>query len=41
LFTAEELDAEVKRHKPGTRVAIRYRRYSTIYSTNLTVGPMR
>jgi hypothetical protein len=41
LFTAEELEAEIKRHKPGTRVAIRYRRYSTIYSTNLTVGSMR
>jgi len=41
LFTAEEFNAEVRRHEPGARVAIRYRRYSTIYSTNLTVGSVR
>jgi hypothetical protein len=41
LFTAEEFGAEVKRHKPGTRVAVRYRHYSTIFSTNLTVGSLR
>jgi putative serine protease PepD len=38
LFTAEELDAEIKHHKPGTRVAVRYRRYSTICETYLAVG---
>jgi hypothetical protein len=38
LFTAEELDAEIKHHKPGTQVAVRYRRYSTIYDTSLVVG---
>ena len=38
LFTAEELDAEIKHHKPGTQVAVRYRRYSTIYETYLVVG---
>jgi S1-C subfamily serine protease len=26
LFTAEELDTEIKHHKPGTRVPVRYRR---------------
>lgn len=29
-LTAEELDAEIKHHKPGAQVAVRYRRYSTI-----------
>jgi hypothetical protein len=38
LFTAEELNNEIHHHKPGTRVAVRYRRYSTIYDTYLTVG---
>ncbi len=41
LFTAEELDTEIKHHKPGTRVAVRYRRYSTIYETDLAVGSSR
>ena len=38
LFTGKELDAEIKRYKPGTQVAVRYRRYSTIYDTTLVVG---
>jgi hypothetical protein len=38
LFTGGELDAEIKHHKPGTQVAVRYRRYSTIYDTSLVVG---
>jgi PDZ domain len=41
LFTAEELDTEIKHHKPGTRIAVRYRRYSTIYETDLAVGSAR
>jgi hypothetical protein len=41
LFTAGELDTEIKHHKPGTRVAVRYRRYSTIYQTDLAVGSAR
>jgi hypothetical protein len=41
LFTAEELDTEIKHHKPGTKVAVRYRRYSTIYETSLVVGSAR
>lgn len=40
LFTGEELDAEIKRHKPGTEIAVRYRRYSTIYDTSLVVGSL-
>jgi saccharopine dehydrogenase-like NADP-dependent oxidoreductase len=38
LFTAEELETEVKNHPRGARVTIRYRRYSTIYDTYLGVG---
>jgi hypothetical protein len=41
LFTAEELDAEIKHHKPGTQVAVRYRRYSTMYEAYLVVGSAR
>jgi hypothetical protein len=41
LFTAEELDTEIKHHKPGARVTVRYRRYSTIYETYLIVGSAR
>lgn len=41
LFTGEELDAEIKRHKPGTQVSIRYRCYSTIYDTSLVMGSPR
>jgi hypothetical protein len=39
LFTAEDLDTEIKHHQPGTR-AVRYRRHSTIYDTSL-VGAQR
>jgi PDZ domain-containing protein len=41
LFTAEELDTEIKHHQPGTRVAVRYRRYSMIYATSLVMGSTR
>jgi hypothetical protein len=38
LFTIEELDSEVRSHKLGARVAVRYRRYSTIDETSLIIG---
>jgi hypothetical protein len=38
LFTVGDLDAQIKRHKPGTQINVRYRRYSTIYDTSLVVG---
>ncbi len=40
LFTGEELDTEIKRHKPGSQIAVRYRRYSTIYDTSVVVGSL-
>lgn len=38
LFTIEELNREIRRLKPGTQVAVRYRRQSTINDANLVVG---
>jgi hypothetical protein len=38
LFTVEELNDEIRRHKPGAKVTVRYRRYSSIYETMLVVG---
>ena len=38
LFTANELNDEIRHYQPGSRVAFRYRRYSTIYDGNLTIG---
>jgi PDZ domain len=38
LFTANELNDEIRHYKPGSRVTFRYRRYSTIYDGNLTIG---
>lgn len=39
LFTVEELADEVRRYTPGAKVAVRYRRYSSIYETTVVVGP--
>jgi PDZ domain len=38
LFTIGELKEEVSHHQPGTKIAVRYRRYSTIYEASVTVG---
>jgi S1-C subfamily serine protease len=38
LFTIRELKDEVGRHPPGTRILVRYRRYSTISEATLVVG---
>jgi hypothetical protein len=38
LFTVQELADEVRRYRPGAKVAVRYRRYSSIYETMLVVG---
>jgi S1-C subfamily serine protease len=38
LFTANELNDEIRHYKPGTSVAVQYRRYSTIYDGDLTMG---
>lgn len=38
LFTAEELANEIRHYRPGAKVSIRYRRYSTIYATDVVVG---
>jgi PDZ domain len=41
LFTAGELTDEVSHHQPGTKIVVRYRRYSTIYDASLFVGQNR
>ena len=38
LFTANELNDQIHHYKPGSRVAFRYRRYSTNYDGSLTIG---
>jgi PDZ domain-containing protein len=38
LFTIRELKDEVSRHPPGTRIRVRYRRYSAISEATLVVG---
>ena len=38
LFTAQELMDNVRRYKPGSKVALRFRRRSTIYDTFVVMG---
>jgi len=38
LFTVRELNEEISHHQPGTKIAVRYRRYSTIYDISVVVG---
>jgi hypothetical protein len=41
LFTIGELKEEITHHEPGTKIAVRYRRYSTIYDASLVVGTVQ
>jgi hypothetical protein len=38
LFTVTALKEEISHHQPGTKITVRYRRYSTIYDAALVVG---
>lgn len=38
LFTIRELQDEISHHQPGTTIRVRYRRYSTIYESQIVVG---
>ena len=38
LFTVGELNDEISHHQPGTKITVRYRRFSTINDTRLVVG---
>lgn len=38
LFTAQDMNVEVSRRRPGTRITVRYRRYSAIYEASVVVG---
>jgi putative serine protease PepD len=41
IFTVEDLADEVRQLTPGSKVNIRYRRYSTIYDTYIVMGHAR
>lgn len=41
LFTISELREEISHHPPGTKIAIRYRRYSTINDAFVVVGEVQ
>ena len=38
LFTIGEMREEISHHQPGTKITVRYRRYSTIYEASVLVG---
>lgn len=38
LFTVQELEDEIQRYRPGAKITVRYRRYSSIDDTVLVVG---
>ena len=38
LFTGGELKEEISHYEPGTKIMVRYRRYSMIYDTLVVVG---
>ena len=41
LFTIGELKEEIGHHEPGTKIAVRYRRFSTIYDATIVVGTVQ
>lgn len=38
VFTIRKLQEEITHHEPGTNIALRCRRHSTIYDVSLSVG---
>jgi S1-C subfamily serine protease len=38
VFTVGELKEEISHHQPGTKIEVRYRRYSIIYDTPVVLG---
>src|ERR1017187_2832824 len=38
LYTGQEMSGEILRHKPGTKITVRYRRYRTIYEASVIMG---
>ena len=38
LFKVRELQDEISHHEPGTKIAVRYRRYSSINVASVVVG---
>jgi len=38
LYTGQEMNDETLRHKPGTKITIRYRRYTATYEASVVMG---
>jgi hypothetical protein len=38
FYTAQEMSQEIRRYSAGTKITIRYLRYSIIYETPLVLG---
>jgi hypothetical protein len=38
VFTIRELNEEISHYQPGTKIEVRYRRYSIIYDTPVVLG---
>lgn len=41
LYTGQEMNDEILRHKPGTRIHVRYRRYRTTYEASVVMGTVQ
>ena len=41
VFTIGELKEEIRHYEPETKIAVRYRRYSTIYDASVVVGTVQ
>jgi len=41
LYTGEEMNDEILRHRPGTKITVRYRRYRTIYEASVVMGAVQ
>lgn len=41
LFTITDLKEEISHHQPGGKIAVRYRRYMTIYDASVVVGTVQ
>lgn len=41
LFTIRELQEEISHHEPGTKIAVRYRRYTSITEASVVVGQVQ
>jgi S1-C subfamily serine protease len=38
LYTAQEMNDEIHHHKPGDRIVVRYRHYTSVYEASLVLA---